>query len=77
MATAEATACYVISISSFKIALKSSQRLNGKFAFHDGDFAVWITINGLNGTYAFVELVHQPIGTLSQERRPISMSMRR
>ena len=59
MPTAEATASYVISISSFKTALRSRQRLTCRFAFDGGDFPVWITIDDLHGTHAFVELVHQ------------------
>jgi hypothetical protein len=59
MPTAEATASYVIALSSFKAALRSGQRLVGRLAFDDGDFPVSIEIDCLNAAYAFVDLVHQ------------------
>ena len=59
MPTAEATASYVIALSSFKTALRSGQRLVGRFAFDDGDFPVSIEIDCLNAAYGSVELVQQ------------------
>jgi len=57
--TSEGTASYGILLSSFRIALRTGQRMGGTITFSEGDFPVQVTIDISDASNAFLDLVHR------------------
>ena len=57
-ATAEATAAYVITISSLASVLRKGQCLTGAISFAEGQFPIVITVDLSNEWNCFVKLIH-------------------